>query len=121
MLGTSKFLIRLLVLLLQFVARLLVAHQLVLGTLELGTQICSLSLGDVRCNSNLSRPSGSRVGVQVEIEVLNVPLQLALAYAAVANGGVLMHPMLVREIRDRDGRVHRAHVKTSMMSGVVYA
>lgn len=37
-------------------------------------------------------------------EVTVTPLQLALAYAAVANGGVLMEPMLVRSIRDADGR-----------------
>src|SRR5262249_14427312 len=37
-------------------------------------------------------------------EVTVTPLQLALAYAAVANGGVLMQPMLVRAIRDADGR-----------------
>jgi cell division protein FtsI/penicillin-binding protein 2 len=41
-------------------------------------------------------------------EVTVTPLQLALAYAAVANGGVLMQPMLVREVRDTEGRVaHR--------------
>ena len=37
-------------------------------------------------------------------EITVTPLQLALAYAAVANGGVLMEPMLVRAIRDADGR-----------------
>jgi len=42
-------------------------------------------------------------------EITVTPLQLALAYAAVANGGVLMEPMLVRSIRDADGReVRRA-------------
>ena len=37
-------------------------------------------------------------------EVTVTPLQLALAYATVANGGVLMAPMIVRAIRDADGR-----------------
>ena len=37
-------------------------------------------------------------------EVTVTPLQLALAYAAIANGGVLMQPMLVRSIHDADGR-----------------
>jgi membrane peptidoglycan carboxypeptidase len=37
-------------------------------------------------------------------EVTVTPLQLALAYAAVANGGVLMEPMLVRSIHDADGK-----------------
>ncbi len=41
-------------------------------------------------------------------EVAVTPLQLALAYAAIANGGVLMQPLLVREVRDGDGRVLRS-------------
>jgi cell division protein FtsI/penicillin-binding protein 2 len=40
-------------------------------------------------------------------EIAVTPLQLALAYAAVANGGVLMEPLLVRELRGADGRVIR--------------
>jgi membrane peptidoglycan carboxypeptidase len=40
-------------------------------------------------------------------EVAVTPLQLVLAYAAVANGGVLMEPMLVREVREEDGGVVR--------------
>lgn len=44
-------------------------------------------------------------------EVAVTPIQLAQAYAAIANGGVLYRPALVREIRAPDGRVvyrHRA-------------
>ncbi|HEY6867246.1 MAG TPA: penicillin-binding protein [Candidatus Eisenbacteria bacterium] len=40
-------------------------------------------------------------------EVCVTPLQLALAYGAVANGGVLMEPMLAREVRDADGSLVR--------------
>ena len=40
-------------------------------------------------------------------EVSVTPLQLALAYAAIANGGILMQPMLAREIRNADGQVLR--------------
>jgi stage V sporulation protein D (sporulation-specific penicillin-binding protein) len=41
-------------------------------------------------------------------EVSVTPLQLTLAYAAIANGGVLMEPMLVREVRDTGGgALHR--------------
>jgi cell division protein FtsI/penicillin-binding protein 2 len=40
-------------------------------------------------------------------EVAVTPLQLALCYAAIANGGVLMEPLLVRELRDASGRVVR--------------
>ena len=35
------------------------------------------------------------------------PLQLAAAYAAIANGGVLYRPYLVQEIRGRDGSIQR--------------
>jgi cell division protein FtsI/penicillin-binding protein 2 len=38
-------------------------------------------------------------------EVSVTPLQLALAYAAIANGGVLMQPLLVREVRDAEGGI----------------
>lgn len=41
-------------------------------------------------------------------EVSVTPLQLTLAYAAIANGGVLMEPMLVREVLDAGGgALHR--------------
>lgn len=36
------------------------------------------------------------------------PLQMAMAYAALANGGTLYRPRLVREVRDRQGEVVRA-------------
>jgi len=39
---------------------------------------------------------------------LVTPLQLAVAYSAIANGGVLLQPRLVLEKRDRDGRVAEA-------------
>ncbi len=42
-------------------------------------------------------------------EVTCTPLQLALAYGALANGGVLMRPMLLREERDSDGRLVRRY------------
>lgn len=41
-------------------------------------------------------------------EVTVSPLQLALAYGAIANGGVLMEPMLVRTVRAADGREVRS-------------
>jgi membrane peptidoglycan carboxypeptidase len=40
-------------------------------------------------------------------ELAVTPLQLVLAYSAVANGGVLMRPMIVREVRDDAGHVLR--------------
>lgn len=38
-------------------------------------------------------------------EIAVTPLQMAAAYGALANGGVLMEPRLVREVRARDGTV----------------
>ncbi len=46
------------------------------------------------------------------------PLQMALVAAAVANGGSLMRPHLVRTVKDRDGRVVR-EVKPSEQSDVM--
>jgi len=37
---------------------------------------------------------------------LVTPLQLAVAYAAIGNGGTVLRPRLVREIVDREGDVH---------------
>jgi cell division protein FtsI (penicillin-binding protein 3) len=37
------------------------------------------------------------------------PMQLAAAYAAIANDGILLTPSLVREVRDPDGRVSYRH------------
>ncbi|NQU46152.1 MAG: transpeptidase family protein [Chlorobium sp.] len=40
-------------------------------------------------------------------EVMTTPLQILQAYAAVANGGEMMRPMIVRRVREADGRVVR--------------
>jgi cell division protein FtsI/penicillin-binding protein 2 len=40
-------------------------------------------------------------------EVAVTPLQMVMAYAAIANGGVLMSPAIVREIRTHEGAVLR--------------
>jgi cell division protein FtsI (penicillin-binding protein 3) len=50
-----------------------------------------------------SRQSPASLAFGYEISV--TPLQLVMAYAAIANGGTLMEPRIVREIRSRDGRV----------------
>ncbi len=42
-------------------------------------------------------------------ELAVTPLQLAQAYAAIANDGVLMRPTLVREVRDPDGETVYLH------------
>jgi cell division protein FtsI (penicillin-binding protein 3) len=38
-------------------------------------------------------------------EISVTPLQLALAYASIANGGELLEPQLVKEVRDLEGKV----------------
>lgn len=54
--------------------------------------------------SALSRPS---LGIGQEIAV--TPLQLARAYAAIANGGLLVQPVLVQETREASGRTVAPH------------
>jgi cell division protein FtsI (penicillin-binding protein 3) len=57
----------------------------------------------------LRRPASwtkySRASLAIGYEISVTPLQLLMAYAALANGGVLMQPRLVREVRSRDGRM----------------
>jgi cell division protein FtsI (penicillin-binding protein 3) len=50
-----------------------------------------------------SAQSGVSLSMGYEISV--TPLQMAMAYGALANGGILMEPRLLREIRDAEGRV----------------
>lgn len=59
--------------------------------------------GDLR---SLQRLDPTTLGSVAQGYALSVtPLQMALAYAALANGGTLPRPRLVREVRGRDGRV----------------
>jgi cell division protein FtsI (penicillin-binding protein 3) len=47
----------------------------------------------------------SRASLAIGYEVAVTPLQLVMAYGAVANGGLLLRPRLVREARSQDGAV----------------
>jgi len=49
----------------------------------------------------------SQVSLAMGYEISVTSLQLAAAYGALANGGVLMRPYLVHSVRDRSGRVVR--------------
>jgi cell division protein FtsI (penicillin-binding protein 3) len=49
--------------------------------------------------------SQSPVSLAIGYEISVTPLQMAMAYGALANGGLLMKPRLVREVRSPDGRV----------------
>jgi cell division protein FtsI (penicillin-binding protein 3) len=57
----------------------------------------------------LHRPAAwsavSQASLAFGYELLITSVQLVAAYGSLANGGVLMRPMLVREIRDREGEV----------------
>jgi cell division protein FtsI/penicillin-binding protein 2 len=57
--------------------------------------------GLLRSPDRWSLRSCPTIAIGHELSV--TPLQLALCYAAIANGGVLMQPMLVREIREGGG------------------
>jgi cell division protein FtsI (penicillin-binding protein 3) len=54
--------------------------------------------------SNLS-PASLAMGYEIAV----TPLQLAAAYVPVANGGLLLEPALIREIRAPDGKVRYHH------------
>lgn len=68
-----------------------------------GVSYPSESGGRLRRPRAWSQQSSASLAIGYEISA--TPLQLALAYAAIANGGVLVEPRLVMEIRARDGRV----------------
>jgi len=61
----------------------------------------------------LARPdqwSGTTAqALAIGYEVAVTPLQLAMAYAAIANDGLLLRPALVKRIRDPEGRVVYEH------------
>jgi stage V sporulation protein D (sporulation-specific penicillin-binding protein) len=61
--------------------------------------------GVLRSPARWSLRSSPTIAIGYEVSV--TALQLALAYGAVANGGVLMTPQLVREVRDVEGRTVR--------------
>jgi cell division protein FtsI (penicillin-binding protein 3) len=72
-----------------------------LGTAT-GIEYPSESTGWLRKPAEWSGLSSASLAMGYELSV--TPLQMLGAYAALANGGVLMQPYLVREIRGPDGR-----------------
>ncbi len=62
-------------------------------------------------NGLLRRPASwskqSPVSLAIGYEISVTALQMAMAYGTIANGGVLMAPRLVREVRSRSGRVEQ--------------
>lgn len=63
--------------------------------------------GTLRTPKEWSKMSAASLAMGYEVAV--TPLQLATAYAAIANGGELLEPALVREIRSPDGELLYRH------------
>ena len=68
-----------------------------------GVEVAGESPGRLRSLRSWSAESPASLAMGYELAV--TPLQLAAAYASLANGGVLVEPTLVREVRDADGTV----------------
>jgi len=67
-----------------------------------GIPLAGEASGVLRPPPTWSRRSAATIAIGYEVMV--TPLQMAMAYAAVANGGVLLRPQLVRSIRNSDGK-----------------
>ncbi len=76
-----------------------------------GIEVAGEASGTLRRPAEWSRPSPSALAIGYEINV--TPLQMVMAYGALANGGWLMEPVLVREVRDSQGQtVYRSGPRT---------
>lgn len=67
-----------------------------------GVELTAEARGNVYRVENWSATSLSRMAMGYEVSV--TPLQVVSAYAAIANGGELMRPMILRSIEDPRGR-----------------
>jgi len=72
-----------------------------------GVEFPSESPGRLRLPRDWTRLSAASLAMGYELAA--TPLQVAVAYGALANGGVLLQPTLVREIRAPDGAVAYRH------------
>jgi cell division protein FtsI (penicillin-binding protein 3) len=70
------------------------------------------SPGTLRRPIDWSKQSPASLAIGYELAV--TPLQLAMAYASIANGGELIQPGLVREIRRSDGTVLYRHARRAI-------
>jgi cell division protein FtsI (penicillin-binding protein 3) len=88
--------------------------------MALGVPLPAEATGTLREPKQWSRQTAASVLMGYEIAV--TPLQLVTAYAAIANGGELLEPHLVKEVRGIDGKVtYRAEPRAirRVMSGEV--
>jgi cell division protein FtsI (penicillin-binding protein 3) len=74
---------------------------------QTGIEFPTESPGRLRLPGEWSGTSATSLAIGYEVAV--TPLQLAAAYGAIANDGVLLAPTLVREIRDPSGEVLYRH------------
>jgi cell division protein FtsI (penicillin-binding protein 3) len=85
-----------------------------------GVPFAGEAAGTLHQPAQWSKQSPASLAIGYEIAV--TPLQLALAYASIANGGELLEPALVREIRGPDGSVRYHHerrvVRRVMSEGI---
>jgi cell division protein FtsI (penicillin-binding protein 3) len=72
-----------------------------------GIEFPAESPGKLRLPREWTRPSSASLAIGYELAV--TPLQLAAAYSAIANDGVLLQPTLIREVRDPSGAVRYRH------------
>jgi len=72
-----------------------------------GVEFPAESPGRLRPPREWSRPSAASLAIGYELAV--TPIQLAAAYGAIANDGVLLEPTLIREIRGPNGAVRYRH------------
>jgi cell division protein FtsI (penicillin-binding protein 3) len=72
-----------------------------------GVEFPAESPGRLRPPREWSRPSSASLAIGYELAV--TPIQLAAAYGAIGNDGVLLEPTLIREIREPDGTVRYRH------------
>ncbi|HWC73412.1 MAG TPA: penicillin-binding protein [Gemmatimonadales bacterium] len=72
-----------------------------------GVEFPAESPGRLRAPSEWSRPSSASLAIGYELAV--TPIQLAAAYGAIANDGVLLQPTLIREVRSPNGTLRYRH------------
>src|SRR3954471_5896350 len=88
--------------------------------MTLGVPLPAEATGTLREPREWSKQTSASILMGYEIAV--TPLQLVTAYSAIANGGELLEPHLVKEIRSADGKVaYRAETRAirRVMSGEV--
>src|SRR5689334_22825730 len=72
-----------------------------------GIEFPSEAAGRLRAPSDWTRLSAASLAMGYELAV--TPIQVAVAYGALANDGVLLQPTLIREVRSASGRVRYRH------------